>query len=92
MWEKIVFVSGGAATILGLIGIWIKIGIDKGQNDRRLNDVEKAADLNTADIKKLYAQMNEIKTKFSGLESKLSTDIEWIKDSLIKIEKKLDKE
>ncbi len=78
-----------AVGVCAFVGTWIKIGIDKGRTDQRITDVEKDTEDNEASVKELAAKFDVMKDANTRLTSELNTNINWIKESLVDIKKKL---
>lgn len=91
----------GAVTLIGFIGTWIKIGISKGKSDAAIDAAQKAADKAAlsasmigermdAKLSQLDARIDSIKIDNAMILSKLETNIDWIKESIGEIKRKID--
>jgi len=94
-------IATGAVTLLGFIGTWIKIGIAKGKSDSAIDAAQKAADKAAlsasmigermdAKMSQLDARIDSIKIDNAMILSKLETNIDWIKESIGEIKRKID--
>ena len=99
--KEIAGIATGAVTLLGFIGTWIKIGIAKGKSDSAIDAAQKAADKaalsasmigERMDVRmsQLDARIDSIKIDNAKILSKLETNIDWIKESLGEIKRKID--
>lgn len=99
--KEIAAITTGAVTLLGFIGTWIKIGIAKGKSDSAIDAAQKAADKaalsasmigERMDVRmsQLDARIDSIKIDNAKILSKLETNIDWIKESIGEIKRKID--
>lgn len=88
----VIAVISAVSSLAGLVVILVKTGIDKGDSDRRIKDVEKRSDEHTAQLARHDAAIQQLETGHAELKGKLSTDIEWIKETLTEIKTRLPKE
>ena len=99
--KEIAAITTGAVTLIGFIGTWIKIGISKGKSDSAIDAAQKAADKAAlsasmigermdAKLSQLDARIDSIKIDNAMILSKLETNIDWIKESIGEIKRKID--
>ncbi len=99
--KEIAGIATGAVTLLGFIGTWIKIGIATGKSDSAIDAAQKTADKaalsasmigERMDVRmsQLDARIDSIKIDNAKILSKLETNIDWIKESIGEIKRKID--
>ena len=99
--KEIAALTTGAVTLIGFIGTWIKIGISKGKSDAAIDAAQKSADKAAlsaamigermdAKLSQLDARIDSIKIDNAMILSKLETNIDWIKESIGEIKRKID--
>ena len=82
VWASIVSVITGCASIIAFIGIFVKMGKDKGVMEAVQKEMRKDIDENAKDINCLGAKVNQMEIENTKLISQLSSDLGWIKSSL----------
>lgn len=90
-WLSFVSVIASFATLLGFVGIFIKLGREKGESDTIIKEVRKDVDTNAKDINNLGQKVNQMQIENTRLISTLSSDLGWIKSSLADIKSEISK-
>ena len=76
-------------TLIGFVGIFIKLGREKGESDAYQKEMRKDIEKNATDINALGSKVNNMEVENTRLVSNLSKDLEWIKSSLTEIKEKV---
>lgn len=103
--SAIVSTVSGLVTISGFVGICVKYGRDKGALEATLNtlvnksadipdknimkELRKDIDMNAKDINALGTKVNQIQLENSKMITALSSDLGWIKSSLVDIKQEI---
>ena len=90
-WLSFVSVIASFSTLLGFVGIFIKLGREKGESDAVIREVRKDVDTNAKDINSLGQKVNQMQIENTRLISILSSDLGWIKSSLADIKSEISK-
>ncbi len=90
-WLSFVSVIASFLTLLGFIGIFIKLGRERGESDAVIREVRKDVDTNANDINSLGQKVNQMQLENTRLISTLSSDLGWIKSSLADIKSEISK-
>ncbi len=90
-WLSFVSVIASFSTLLGFVGIFIKLGREKGESDAVIREVRKDVDTNAKDINSLWQKVNQMQIENTRLISTLSSDLGWIKSSLADIKSEISK-
>ena len=90
-WLSFVSVIASFSTLLGFVGIFIKLGRDKGESDAVIREVRKDVDINAKNIDSLGQKVNQTQIENTRLISTLSSDLGWIKSSLADIKSEISK-
>ena len=90
-WLSFVSVIASFSTLLGFVGIFIKLGREKGESDAVIREVRKDVDTNEKDINSLGQKVNQMQIENTRLISTLSSDLGWIKSSLADIKSEISK-
>lgn len=90
-WLSFVSVIASFSTLLGFIGIFIKLGREKGESDAVIREVRKDVDTNAKDINSLGQKVNQMQIENTRLISTLNSDLGWIKASLADIKSEISK-
>ena len=90
---QIEFIAGIGAimTVIGFVAVFIKLGIDKGDTSRRLQNVEQKVAEHDRDIELHDKEIHGIQKDTAGFMAKIDTTLSFIKDSLARLEKKQEK-
>jgi len=91
-WSLTVSIISGLMTIAGFVGIFIKLGRDKGIAETEQKEMRKDIDKNAVDINNLGSKVSQMQIENTRLITTLSSDLGWIKASLSDIKTKIDKE
>lgn len=84
-WSLTVSIISGLMTIAGFVGIFIKLGRDKGVAETEQKEMRKDIDKNATDINALGTKVNQMQLENTRLITTLSSDLGWIKASLTDI-------
>lgn len=76
-------------TLLGFVGIFVKLGREKGENSAHMMEMRRDIEGNRKNIDDLEDKVNKMEVKNAELISKLSSDLSWIKDTMIEIKNEL---
>jgi hypothetical protein len=87
----IISIVSGCLTLIALITIFIKLGKEKGINETILKEMRKDVDENKKDINNLGQKVNSMQIENVKLISTLSSDLGWIKSSLVDIKVEIQK-
>ncbi|MBR5965371.1 MAG: hypothetical protein IK015_04585 [Treponema sp.] len=90
-WGFFISIVSGVVTILGLVGIFVKIGSALGSVDAEMKEMRKDIDGNQKDINALGSKVNQMQIENTRLISTLSSDLGWIKASLADIKTEVQK-
>lgn len=90
-WLSFVSVIASFSTLLGFVGIFIKLGKEKGESDAVIREVRKDVDTNAKDINSLGQKVNQMQIENTRLISTLNSDLGWIKASLADIKSEISK-
>lgn len=90
-WLEFVSIIASFSTLLGFVGIFIKLGREKGESDAIIREVRKDVDTNAKDINSLGQKVNQMQIENTRLISTLSSDLGWIKSSLADIKSEISK-
>lgn len=90
-WLSFVAIIASFSTVIGFVGIFIKMGREKGESDAYQKEMRRDIDNNAKDINNLGAKVNNMEVENTRLITTLSNDLSWIKASLTKIDDKLSK-
>ena len=84
-WLEFISIIASFVTLIGFVAIFIKIGRDKGAQEVTLKELRKDTDENHNEIESVKNDMKNIEIKNTAFASTLSSDIGWIKSSLMDI-------
>ena len=90
-WSMAVSIVSGFLTIAGFVGIFIKLGRDKGVAETEQKEMRKDIDKNATDINALGAKVSQMQIENTRLITTLSSDLGWIKASLSDIKNEMQK-
>lgn len=90
-WLSFISVIASFSTLLGFVGIFIKLGREKGESDAYQKEMRRDIETNAKDINNLGTKVNNMEVENTRLITTLSNDLTWIKSSLTKIDDKLSK-
>lgn len=90
-WLSFISVIASFSTLLGFVGIFIKLGREKGEADAYQKEMRRDIETNAKDINNLGTKVNNMEVENTRLITTLSNDLTWIKSSLTKIDDKLSK-
>lgn len=90
-WSMTVSIVSGFLTIAGFVGIFIKLGHDKGVAESEQKEMRKDIDKNATDINALGAKVSQMQIENTRLITTLSRDLGWIKASLSDIKTEMKK-
>ena len=89
---EFVSVIASISTLIGFVSIIIKIGREKGTQEVLLKEFRKDIDTNHNDINALGSKVNTMQIENTKLISTLSSDLGWIKSSLLDIKTEIRKD
>lgn len=78
-------------TLIGFVGIFIKIGRDKGAQEVTIKEIKKDVDSNALNIRNLESKTTAMQIENTKLIATLSSDLGWIKSSLSDIKAEIKK-
>ena len=90
-WSFFISIASGIVTLIGLIGMFVKLGTVLGTVDANLKEMRKDVDSNYKDINSLGSKVNQMQIENTRLISTLSSDLGWIKASLADIKSEVQK-
>ena len=70
------------AVLIGFVGIFIKIGRDKGAQEVTIQEIKKDVNSNALNIRNLESKTTTMQIENTKLIATLSSDLGWIKSSL----------
>jgi hypothetical protein len=91
IWGTMISIVSGCLTLISLVTIFVKLGREKGVNDTTLKEMRKDIYKNADDINNLGQKVNSMQIENIKLISTLSSDLSWIKSSLIDIKTEIQK-
>ena len=91
LWGTVISIVSGCLTLIALVTIFIKLGREKGINETTLKEMRKDIDQNAGDINNLGQKVNSMQIENVKLISTLSSDLGWIKSSLLDIKSEISK-
>ena len=89
-WLSFVAIIASFVTFLGFIGIFIKLGRDKGASEVYMKEMAKDIEKNHQEIESLKDKINKQEVDNVRLMTTLSNDLAWIKNSLVEIKDKIE--
>ena len=89
LWSTVVSMVTGVMTIFAFIGVFVKMGKDKGVAEAIQKEMRKDIDENAKDINCLGQKVNQMEVENTKLISTLSSDLGWIKSNLNDIKSEL---
>lgn len=90
-WGTVISIVSGCLTLIALITIFVKLGKEKGINETILKEMRKDINENKNDINNLGQKVNSMQIENVKLISTLSSDLGWIKSSLVDIKAEIQK-
>lgn len=84
-WLQLISMIASFSTLIAFVGIFIKMGREKGISEAIQNEIRKDTDQNAKDINCLGEKVNQMQIENTKLTTTLSNDLGWIKSSLIEI-------
>ena len=90
-WGAVLSIVSGCLTLISLITIFIKLGKEKGINETIIREMRKDIGENKKDINNLGQKVNSMQIENVKLISTLSSDLGWIKSSLVDIKAEIQK-
>lgn len=91
IFATIVSIASGIGTLIGVLGLLVKMGRDKGETVVEMRELRKDVDHNAKDIDALGTKVNNIQLETAVQLRTLSGDMGWIKSTLEDIKTKIDK-
>lgn len=91
IFATVVSIVSGVGTLIGVLGLLVKMGRDKGETVVEMRELRKDVDHNAKDIDALGAKVNNIQLETAVQLRTLSGDMGWIKSTLEDIKTKIDK-
>ena len=91
MWTTAISIVTGVMTIFTFLGVFIKMGRDKGEQEAIQREMRKDIDKNAKDINCLGEKVSNMENENTRLISTLTSDIGWIKSSLSDIKNEIAK-
>lgn len=88
-WSLLISVVSGLSACMGFIGIFIKLGKEKGESDAVLNEMRRDIDNNEHNINSLASKVTQMQIENTKLITTLSNDLGWIKSSLTDIKNEI---
>jgi uncharacterized protein YoxC len=78
----------GAMAVIGFVTVWIKVGINKGQSDNRLEVVEDRTTKLEEDVEAIQAERHVFELEIVKAITELGTKIEFILRGIDEIKKR----
>ncbi len=91
IFATIISIASGVGTLIGVLGLLVKMGRDKGETVVEMRELRKDVDHNAKDIDALGTKVNNIQLETAVQLRTLSGDMGWIKSTLEDIKTKIDK-
>ena len=85
----IVSVASGCVSVTGFIGIFRKLGRERGLTEAERKELRQDGDQNARDINALGTKVNTMQMENSKMITALSSDLGWIKSSLADIKQEI---
>lgn len=90
-WSLFISAVSGIITIIGLVSMFVKLGRVIGSFESDSKEMRKDIDTNQRDINALGSKVNQMQIENTRLITTLSSDLGWIKASLIDIKNEVQK-
>ena len=90
-WLQVVSVIASFSTLIAFVGIFIKMGREKGISEAVQNEMRKDTDKNANDINALGQKVNQMQIDSTKLITALTADLAWIKANLTDIKTEMSK-
>ena len=88
---EIVSTVASLTTLIGFVGIFIKIGRDKGAQEVTIQEIKKDVNSYALNIRNLESKTTTMQIENTKLIATLSSDLGWIKSSLSDIKAEIKK-
>jgi len=85
-------ICSGAMSLLGFVGLWVKIGMTKGRQDEQFKTMDREQIRHDAEIKALQKAQGEISVQLARFIGRLEADIKYIRESLDEVKRDRRKE
>lgn len=82
----IVAAAAGATAVIGFISIWIKTGIEKGENKKTLETLDKRVSKNEDGLVELRSATHNIQLEIAKSIVKIEAKLDFIKETITKLE------
>ena len=90
-WLSFISIVASFSTFIAFVAVFVKIGRDKGAQEITIKELRKDVDSNHNDINALGSKVNTMQIENTKLISTLSSDLGWIKSSLMDIKSEIKK-
>lgn len=74
---------------IGFVSVFVKLGKDRGELDAVMREIRKDVDKNAKDINSLGSKVNQMQIENTKMMTTLSSDLGWIKSSLMDIKSEI---
>ncbi len=91
-WLQMISLVSGLTSVIAFIGVFVKMGKEKGITEATQKEMRKDIDENAKQIVTLDSKVQQIQLENTKLTSMLSNDLGWIKASLSEIKMEIKKE
>ena len=75
-------IIAGAMAVIGFISVWVKMGIEKGENKKRLETLEKKAEKHEDSIAELKKETHGIQIEIARDIGKIEVKLDHIKEAV----------
>ncbi len=90
-WLQFISIIASFSTLIAFVGVFVKMGKEKGSQEAIQNEMRKDIDENAKDINALGSKVNQMQIENAKLITTLSNDLSWIKSSLMEIKNEISK-
>lgn len=84
-WLQFISIIASFSTLIAFVGVFVKMGKEKGTQEAIQKEMRKDIDENAKDINALGTKVNQMEIENTRLITTLSNDLSWIKTSLMDI-------
>ncbi len=90
-WLSFISIIASFGTFIGFIAVFVKLGREKGETDANMKEMKERIIKNEDKIDDLDNELTKTKIKNAETMASISSDLGWIKNSLLDIKSELSK-
>ena len=88
MGSEIIGIIAGAMAIIGFLSVWVKMGVEKGENKKAVETIEKKVEKNEGAIVEIRNATHSIQLDIARSVGKIEARLDFIKEAIEKLEPK----